>query len=184
MLAGVLFGLLAANPGDGALPLWVTFDIINPESVGGHRILHLEDVIGPEHRRDVPGLPSPTAVLLFSVGPADCVSDGLCAEVAAWSAGARKEGALVVAVVLTERERADAARTRLASAEHPLTIAVDPHGAVSALAGLQTPGTFIVVDSAGRSRRWAPEPGKAQVSSRALEQIRAALGAAARPRGG
>ena len=173
--------LLAAT---NAVPLWITFDIANPGVVGGHRILHLEDVIGPGQRADIPRLPSASAVLMFAVRADDCDRDGLCGRVARWSEAARAAQGLVVAVVLTERDRADAVRATMARLRLPIALAVDAHGVVRSLAGLDVPGTFVVIDGQGRSRRWTPPAGRATVTPGTLDEIRGAFLDAAQPPGG
>lgn len=170
MATWLLLGLVGAQ-----VPLWVTFDVANPSTVGGHRVLHLEDVVGPDQRRDIPGLPIATAVLVFSVRAEDCAAQGFCAAIAEWSAKLRGAGVLVVAVVPTERDRADALRARMATVPHPFAVSVDPYGVVSTLVGLERPGTFVLIDGKGRSRRWTPGAGRATLSARSLAQIRDAL---------
>ena len=165
-------------------PLWVTFDVANPQVTGGHRILHLEDVLGPNQRSDIPRLPRAPAALIFSVRPDDCRDEGLCRDVARWTAVARKTGGLVIALVLTEREQAETIRSQLSTSGLPIVLAVDPDGVVSGLAGLQQPGTFSIIDGKGKTRRWTPAPGRVNVAARALEQIRAAFIQAAKPRRG
>lgn len=179
MLVWLTWWMLTAQ-----VPLWVTFDVANPRTVGGHRILHLEDVLGPNQRSSIPRLPRATAALIFAVRPEDCGDEGACAEVARWSRAARKAGGLVIAVILTERERADEVRSRMSTSAHPIAVAIDAEGVVSAIAGLEQPGTFVIVDGKGNTRRWTPAAGRVKVSARALEQIRAAFIRAATPRRG
>ena len=166
------------------VPLWVTFDVVNPAVVGGHRVLHLEDIIGPDQRRDIAGLPAASAVLLFSARPDECGASGLCAEVSRWTFKARHAGAVVIALILAERDRADSIRARLVTSRLPIAIALDAHGVIRALSGLDQPGSFVVIDDKGRTRRWTPSSGRATVSPRELDEIRAALEQAALPLGG
>ena len=135
----------------------------------------------PDQRRDVPGLPVATAALLFSVRPADCGAESTCSDVAGWTAEARGRGGLVVAVVQTERDRATAVRASLAKLGLPIAVAMDPHGVVTALADLRTPGTFVVIDGKGRTRRWTPAAGRATLTERAIAQVRTAFNQAASP---
>ncbi len=172
--------LMAGAP----VPLWITFDVVNPAVVGGHRILHLEDVLGPDQRRDIPGLPVATAALLFSVRPTDCNGARVCAEVSRWTRRARAAGGLVVAVVVTERDRGEAVRAQLAKVDLPIAISVDAHGVLTALGGLTPPGTFVVLDAKGRSRRWTPGAGRASLTTGVRNQVRRAFTSAAALRGG
>ncbi|MEM7676512.1 MAG: hypothetical protein AAF449_10960 [Myxococcota bacterium] len=163
--------------------MWRTLDIADRAQLGGHRILHLEDVVGPGQRTDIPGLAPANAVLLFSVRAEDCRRTGPCIDVAHWTASARQSGGLVVGVVLTDRDEGETVRARLATMKAPIPLAVDPHGVVRSLAKLTPPGTFVLIDSQGESRRWTPSAGRATVSDDVRAAIREAFEAAASPRG-
>jgi len=166
-----------------SVPLWLTLDIANRPALGGHRILHLEDVVGPRQRTDIPGLKPVNAVLLFSVRDGDCRSTGPCVVVPRWMEADHHPDGLIVAVVLTGRDEGETVRVRLASMKVSIPLAVDPHGVVRSLAKLSAPGTFVLIDSKGESRRWTPSVGRATVNDEDREAIRAAFAAAASPRG-
>lgn len=168
---------LAAPPA----PLWLTFDVANPQTVGGHRILHLEDVVGPKRRRDIPGLPSAEAALVFSVQPEGCgASGGLCARVAQLTAAARARGALVVGVVLASREEAVAAARSVREGRHPFPVTFDTHGLARKALALDGPGVFVVIDAEGvnKGRRRASMAGEPAQVERDLEAVRTTLLAA------
>ena len=175
MWVSAFLGLVLATD----VPLWLTFEVANRRALGGHGILHLEDVIGPDQRRDIPRLPQASAVLLFSARSRDCGAKGFCADIADWTRLARQAGGLVVAVILTEADRADQVRSQMATSELPIAIAIDAYGVGSAVAGLDQPGTFVLIDSKGASRRWTPRAGRARVTGRTLDRVRAAFDDAA-----
>lgn len=164
-------------------PLWLTLDVANPPQFGGHRLLSLEDVIGPRRRDDIPGLPRPSAVLLFSVTPEGCSGTGLCAEVARRTAEARARGALVIAVVLASKEQAAAARAEVRRAGHPLVVTFDVHNLVRDALRLDVPATFYVIDAEGMNtaRIQASKAGDPAQARRTIEQVRTVLLAATGP---
>ena len=191
-LAATLAALLAtagADPqgregGAREVPGWVTFEVLDPATLGGHGIRHLEDVIGPNQRRDVPGLPDARAMLIFTVRPEDCarVGAGLCHQVARATAEARKRGAVVLGVIQAERETAGRVRAVAAVAGHPFPVTVDTHGVARRFLGLDGPGLFLVVHSDLRGVRVAA-PAAVEASerrSRHLDDVQRALAEALR----
>ena len=141
----------ASNPASEGL--WLTLEVQNPASLGGHHILHVEDLVGPD-RVEIPGLPRPAALLLFTTTAEDCADPrGLCRRVREQTEAVRKRGALVVAVVLTARERVPIVREKMAAVRTPIVLALDPHHHVERAFGLRGPGRFLVLDADGVSQR-------------------------------
>jgi hypothetical protein len=180
MLAAFL-ALALASP---VAPRWLVFDLVDPAVAGGHRLLHLEDVVGPGRRADIPGLPAARAVLLVSLAPEDCVSPsaGLCAELAALTASAREAGGLVVGVVLSTREGSAAARAKVRTASPPFPVTLDLHRVARHALGFERPGQVILVDGGGVGRRLDPIPADraSEARARALEALRGAFDEAVR----
>jgi hypothetical protein len=166
----------AARP----MTLATTFQILNPGSVGGHRILHLEDVIGPRRRSDVPGLPSARAVLVFTTGREACGAVGLCAEVERLTAPLRQAGALVVAVALVRREESAALVRDLSQRAPALPVALEEHGVVGRTLGLDRPGLFVILDHHGEPLPLPPPPdlSDGELRGRHLGELRRMLEAA------
>ncbi len=131
-----------------ASPWWVTFDVLNPQVVGDHKILHLEDIIGPKRRGDIAQLPQPSVVVIFSVAPEQCppTPGALCEDVRRTLAASLSKGALLVAVLAAER--VDAAQFL-----YPFVVARDVRGLARQGLSLDRPGTFVVVDSKGEVTR-------------------------------
>ena len=139
-----------------SLGLWLTLEVQNPPALGGHRILHLEDLVGPSRLR-LPRLPRPEALLLFTTTADECARPrGLCRRLEARTATLRARGVVVVAVVLTSRERVPIARKTMAAIKTPIVLALDPHHHVERAFGLRGPGRFVVLDAAGVGQ---PVPG-------------------------
>jgi len=134
-------------------PLWVTFDVLNPRTLGGHRILHLQDVVGPRARDDVPGLVRPRAVLIFSATLDQCEKGTLCQ---AAQQLAEIKGGLVVGVVLAERENAAQAKREIPRFEYSFPLTVDSFGVLAQALKLDRPGVFLVVNSIGEIVRLVP----------------------------
>ena len=176
-----MIALLLALAGAQLAPLSLTFDVANPQTLGGHRILHLEDVVGPKRRRDVPDLPAAEAVLLFSVQPDGCgASGGLCAQVAEITEEARQRGALVIGVILASREQAVSAAPAVRQGRHPFPVTFDTHGLARRTLALDGPGVFVVIDSEGvnKARRRASLGGEPAQIARDLAAVRTTLLAA------
>lgn len=147
-LALVLWAAPEASRG-----LWLTLEVTNPSALGGHRILHVEDLVGPD-RLSLPRLPRPEAVLLFTTTVEECArAGGLCRRVEARTSELRARGGLIVAVVLTTRERAPIARRAMAVVKIPIVLALDPHHHVERAFGVRGPGRFVVLDSEGVAQR-------------------------------
>jgi hypothetical protein len=164
--------LLSLLIGAEKAPLWVTFDVLNPRALGGHRILHLEDVVGPRARSDVPGLVRPRAVLIFSATLEQCGKGTLCQ---AAEKLASLPGALVVGVVLAERETVLRAKREIPRFEYSFPLTVDAYGVVGQALRLDRPGVFLVVNSnAEVARLVPPSEGTDQiVRDRFLAEVRA-----------
>jgi hypothetical protein len=171
-LAGVLCTVLLAAPTP-----WLTLDIVNPASVGGHRLLTLDDVLGPRRRSDIANLPVADALLIFSVSAADCTERGVCERVARFTEVARSQGALVIAVILASKEEAGAAAISVQRAQHPIAVTFDVHGLVRRAFDFEGPGVFSVIDGKGMNVatfRPSKAGGPARVAQ-SFEQIRVAL---------
>lgn len=136
-------------------PLWVTFDVANPASVGGHRILHLEDIVGPRARADVPGLPNPRAIVIASLRPGDCGAkpSPLCTKLRQLS---EIPWGLVLGVILASRQDADRVRRDLEQHEYPFPLTVDTHGVVARALDLDRPGVCLVLNSTAEVARMSP----------------------------
>lgn len=174
---------LAAQTGGERVPGWVTFDVANPRTLGGHRILHLEDVVGPRTRDDVPGLPAPKVVLIFTAAPSDCPGlkaerrgRDLCEDIARFATAKWAKGSLVVGLVLAEEESAGGARARLLRSDYPYPMSVDEHGLVRRALNADRPGVVLVVDSRLEGVRLSP-PARMEGAARDryLGEIRVAL---------
>ena len=137
------------------LPMWTTFEVVNPAQAGGHTILHLEDMLGT--KETVSGVPRPAVLVLFSVDEEGCPPKpgGVCAVVGQIT---QAKGVLAVAVLLGSAEVANRARRKLALAPYPFPISVDPHGLIAKGLKLNRPGGFIVVNSDGALKRLSPPP--------------------------
>ena len=175
--AALCLSLVAQVGGPQRPPDWLTFDIINPETVGRHRILHLEDMVGPRRRDDIPSLPQPKAVLLFTARPSECGALGRCAEVADATKAVRARGVLVLAVLLGTREEAAAARAEVRRAHHPFGVTFDVHGLIGRGLALETPGVFVIMNDEGLNvGRWTPSnAGDRAEAARQLQQVRTTL---------
>lgn len=177
-------GVLSAA-GPGPAPLWLTLDVVNPETVGRHRLLHLEDVVGPDRRSDIPGLPAASAVVLFSARPEACAppagpeaaTAGLCAQVAAKLGDLTRRGVLVVGVLLATREEAAAGISGVRRAALPFPVTFDVHGLARQALGLEGPGEFVIISADGLNIpvAGASKAGDPVQAARHLEQVRTTL---------
>ncbi len=165
------------------VPGWVTFGIANPKALSGHRILHLEDVIGARARDDVAGLPSPKVVVLFTAARSDCPGAAkttrfrtFCDQMANLATRPWAKGSLFVGVVLAEEETAGEARAGLLRSDYPYPVSVDEHGIVRRALKSDRPGEVLVVDSRLEVVRLPPPARKEGVAwDRHLGRIRVAL---------
>lgn len=176
MLGALACLVLASAPGPSP-GLALTFDLVNPNTVGGHRLLSLEDVLGARRRTDIPGLPAAQALLVFSVTPAGCGPTGLCARIATLTEEARARGALVLGVILASKEEAGAALGAVRRAQHPFPVAFDVHGLARKAFAFEGPAIFTVIDGKGVNvlqTRPSNAGDPAQVA-RTLEQLRTTL---------
>jgi hypothetical protein len=184
MLAALL-ALALASP---VAPGWLVIELADPAALGGHRLLHLEDIVGTARRTDIPGLPQARAVALVSVDRAGCAAPraGICGDLERYTGVARKAGAVVVAVVLAGREDAGRAAGEIVAASWPFPVTVDPHRVARHALGFDGPGQVVLVEADGSSRRLEPIPDAAsgqEARGRRLEALRQALEAAARGEG-
>lgn len=154
-MAGLILALLIGAPEKA--PLWVTFDVLNPERLGGHRILHLEDVVGPRAKDDIPGLSIPRAVLIGATTAGRCQNEAgsLCGRMEQL---AKIPHGLVIGVILADREGAPAARRAMLETEYSFPLTVDSYGVVGQALALDRPGVCLVVYSTGEAVRLVPPP--------------------------
>ena len=166
-MALLLLLLIAAE----RAPLWVTFDVLNPRTLGGHRILHLEDVVGPRARDDVPGLVRPRAVLIFSATLDQCGKGTACQTAQQL---AEIKGGLVVGVVLAERESVLRAKREIPRFEYSFPLTVDSYGVLGQALKLDRPGVFLVVNSNAEVVRLVPpsEGSDRSVRDRFLAEVK------------
>lgn len=172
----VLFAFAAAPAGgEEDAPMWLTFDVLNPEESGRHTILHLEDLLG-EKRRTIAGLPEARAVLVFAVTLDDCAPKrGLCSEVGGLAREARALGGLVIGVLLETQEALPRAEKEIPSAGHPFIVAKDGHGITRRALSLDRPGEMVVIHSSGRFVRFSQSSEAAEEAKRNLEIVRRAF---------
>lgn len=177
----VLLSLAAQTP--ERVPGWITFDVANPAALGGHRILHLEDVVGPRARKDVPGLPAPKVVLIFTADREDCPGgpkasqrSDLCGRMARLATSKAAKGSLVVGVVLSKAETASVDRGSLLRSDYPYPVTVDEHGLIRRGLRADRPGVILVVDSSlGGLRLVPPSRATGEARDRYMGEIRSAL---------
>lgn len=162
---GLTLGLLAAPEGLERL----TAQVLNPSSLGGHRIFHLDDVLGARRRTDIPGLPSPRVVLIFTVGPEGCRSKeaGWCGAIDEMMGAAWAKEALALGVVLASRDGAEELSRVIPYAGFRFPVTVDAHGLLRQTLKVVRPGEFLVVQSNGENTRLAPPSNLAQGAARA-----------------
>jgi hypothetical protein len=165
--AWLLGALLATAPG-GAAPESVRpigLDILNP-SVAGHRVLHLEDRVGPKARA-ADGREPARAALIVATG----LGCALCETYPARLEALRRrlgDRALIVLLVLSKPAEAAAARARFEALEASHPVALDVWGLARRRLGLPAPTTAVVVRSDGSVSRFGPGP-------KALDAAEAAL---------
>ncbi len=171
-LGCVLSAFLLSAP-----PSFLTLDVVNPASIGGHRLLTLDDVLGPRRRSDIPDLPAADALLIFSVTPQNCMAQGVCERVGRLTEAARAQGALVVGVILATKEQAGVAAVQVQRAQHPFPVAFDVHGLARRAFQFEGPGVFSVIDAKGMNVatvRPSKAGGPARVAQ-SFEQVRMIL---------
>ncbi|MBK6684807.1 MAG: hypothetical protein IPG45_10065 [Deltaproteobacteria bacterium] len=160
----LLLGLLGALEGIERL----TVEVLNPSTFGGHRIFHLEDVLGKRRRLDIPNLPAPRVVLIFTVEAEGCrdLASGWCGAVdemlkAPWA----KEG-LALAVVLANRDAEEELSRLIPYAGFRFPVSVDAHGLLRQTLKVVRPGEFLVVQSNGENSRISPPSNLASEAAR------------------
>jgi hypothetical protein len=149
---------LAAAPAeaDARAPSWVTFDVVNPERAGRHKILHLDDLLGPP-KPALADLPSARVLLVVTALADDCGSSaGLCVALAPVAKDIAAAGGLVVVVLLDPEEALPKARKELPLAQHPFIITADAHGITRHALGLDRPQQVVVIEPSGRMTRVDP----------------------------
>jgi hypothetical protein len=163
--------LTMALASEEAAPLWLSFDVLNPDASGHHRILHLEDVLAK--KKPVRDVPDARAVLVFATTLDDCTAtQGLCAKVGAIARAAQSEGGLVVGILLESAENASRARKEIPSAHHPFPIAEDGYGITRHALKLDRPGEMIVINSQGRFVRFSPPSESGRDLDKKLDEVK------------
>jgi hypothetical protein len=166
-----LFLVGALLSAEESAPMWLAFDVLNPDAAGHHRILQLEDLLSSKKR----GLEA-RAILVFATTLDDCTAHrGLCEKVSAIAREASAQGGLVIGVLLESAENALKARKEIPSAHRPFPIAEDGYGITRHALKLDRPGEMIVINSQGRFVRFSPPSENARDADRRLEEIRRAL---------
>ncbi len=145
LLAGQ--GQFAAEP----VPSSVTFWVLNPKTTGGHRVLHLEDIIGKNRPASMTHLPKPhVMVLLFVAQEGVRARDGgRWADALKGLGEASGSRGMVITVVLAssrgERPGLPADGTR--------PVVWDRFGIVAHAFGVQGPGEALILGSEGLMER-------------------------------
>src|SRR5215831_13846029 len=177
MLLPILWMSAALVSAEEIAPLWLAFDVLNPDAAGHHRILHLEDVLAK--KKLVRDVPDARAILVFATTLDDCTgTKGLCAKVGAIAREAQAQGGLVLAVLLESAENASRARKEIPSAHHPFPIAEDGYGITRHALKLDRPGEMIMINSQGRFVRFLPPSDSGRDLDRRLDEVRRAFLAA------
>jgi hypothetical protein len=158
MLSVVLaVSLVAAPPVRGLeeeAPLWLTFDVLNPEASGKHSILHLDDLLSS--RAGIPDLPAARGILLFATTHDACrPSRGICVELAAIARETKALGGLVIALLLDGAEALPRARKEVPGAHKVFPVIQDTRGIVRHALHLDRPGEIIVINSNGKFVRFS-----------------------------
>ncbi|MFO0724664.1 MAG: hypothetical protein U1E65_12855 [Myxococcota bacterium] len=140
----LVLALLSAPPSEALRPIpALTLAVENPRSTG-RRLLHLEDVIGPEAR---PIAKPARAVLIVCLAPFQRQPFGMdlgaLSEQAGGASGGLVLGVLAVAPPGSNEPRLDPETMRF-------VVLGDPHGLGRQRLGLSGPGHVLVVRSDGR----------------------------------
>ncbi|MCK6550658.1 hypothetical protein L6R52_32775 [Myxococcota bacterium] len=152
----LLFALASAPAGgDEVAPAWLTFDVVNPEQAGRHRILHLDEVLGPS-KVSVPDLPKARVLLVVTTLADDCgAASSFCVALAPVAKEIAAAGGLVLVVLLDPEEALPKAKKELPLAQHPFIITADAHGITRHALGLDRPGQLVAIEQSGRITRIA-----------------------------
>lgn len=174
MVPQALCAVLALAAPEGAeetAPSWITFDVLNPDEVGRHRILHLEDLLRLR-KVEVGDLPSARAVLVVAVALDDCArADGLCTKLAPLAEEARPLGGLIVAVLMESTQNLARARNEISAKRRPFVIAQDGHGITRHALRLVRSGDMIVINSVGRFVRFSQPSETPKDLDRKLDEV-------------
>ncbi|MBK8014752.1 MAG: hypothetical protein IPK13_25815 [Deltaproteobacteria bacterium] len=171
LVSAGLTGLPATMTDDPSL--WVTLEVLNRDAFGGRSILHLEDLVGENKGRDVPGLPKPRVVVFFSTLPAACgpLQAGMCRDVEALRNKLGKE-VLIAALIMARPDEVARTRSELARAGYGIVATLDPQGVAARLLHMDRPGVAVVFDAAGHSVT-LPPPGDVGDATQRRRWIRA-----------
>lgn len=165
MVSAGLFALLVIAQAEGAAPqnvrrgeeeapAWLTFDVLNPEASGKHRILHLDDLLAA--RADIPELPPGRSILLLTTTLDACSPRRPpCSELATIAQETKALGGLVLALLLDPAETLARARKEVPGAHHPFPVIQDTHGIVRHALHIDRPGEIVVINSGGKFVRFS-----------------------------
>jgi hypothetical protein len=180
-LAAALLVVFSAVGQEETAPAWLTFDVLNPDSVSGHRILHLEDVLQPK-KAGGSDAPVARAVLMVAVTLDECVdparAGSMCVRVGTLAEEARPIGGLVIGVLLDSADAVARARKEVPSLHRPFPIAQDGHGITRHALKLDRPGEILVINSLGRFVRFSQPSESGRDLERKLDEARRAFLAA------
>lgn len=173
MIAALAFALMlnaAPDRGDqGLAPLWLTFDVLNSEASGKHRILHLGDLLSA--RSDIPDLPAARGVLIYATTFEAC-GQGACANLAVIAKETAPLGGLLLVLLLDPAENLARPRKEIPAARHPFPVIQDTHGIVRSALGLDRPGEIVVINSDAKIVRFTPVSDSTQESDRKLDEAK------------
>lgn len=177
----VTMGLLSMD----LAPTDLVFEVTNPQALGGHRLFHVEDFVGPNRRATALLGREIKAVGMISVRPEDCSqpASGWCGRLAPLAKSLRDQGVLVVALVSVSRKRVTSVQTELSLAKWPFVVALDPFAWSRTVLGWTKPGAFIVFDRDGVNTRSSPSSDSfdARAPERRLDGFRRAIAQALSP---
>lgn len=151
-LAVCSFGatLLAGNV--ERAPMWLTFDVVNPEASGQHRILVLEDVLSA--RRDIPDLPTTRGLLIVATTLDACGAErGLCQDLEQVFRRVRAEGGLTLGLLIDPPEILGRARADIPGRRFSFPVVADTRGIARRALGLERAGDSVLIHADGRLDR-------------------------------
>jgi hypothetical protein len=169
----LLFALIlaAAPPGEEVAPMWLTFDVLNPEAAGKHRILHLDDLLST--RAEIPELPAARGILIYSTTLEACApTRGACSSLATIARETRALGGLVLALLLDPPEVLPRARKEVPSAHFPFPVIQDTHAIVRHALRMDRPGEIVVINSDGKFVRFSQPSDSAEEIQRKLSEAK------------
>jgi hypothetical protein len=171
VFASITFALLlSAAPGKSEqAPTWLTFDVLNSEASGKHRILHLGDLLSS--RSDIPDLPTARGVMIYATTFDQC-SNGACLEIAGIVRETAPLGGLVLVLLLDPAENLSRPRKEIPAARYAFPVIQDTHGIVRDALGLDRPGEIVVINSDAKIVRFSPASDSRAESERKLSEAK------------